>query len=151
MMSTLINPDQGWPSYNIDKPEDRDALLERVFTTMKASLEDVQGKVKEWTERWILPSLEALSDDQKRRLITEMEGVCLQEDWDILQSELSVSSREQFGRAVAQTMIYKIIFTTFYQNPFWFCDGKMYSEIDDVDPSFTQAMAHLYDRFFVGM
>ncbi|KAI9045692.1 uncharacterized protein KD926_006993 [Aspergillus affinis] len=87
--------------HNIFKAEDRDTLLKHVFTTMKASLEDVQGKVKEWTGKWILPSLEELSDDQENRIITELEGVCLQEDWDILQSELSVSSREHFGRAVA--------------------------------------------------
>ncbi|KAK1141751.1 hypothetical protein N8T08_008849 [Aspergillus melleus] len=133
----MINAEKNWPCYNMDKAEDRETFFNKISIGIKEHVDSMHEKIQ------------GLSDEQKSRIISELEGVCLQEDWDTLRSEVSACTLRHFGEVLAEAMIYKVIFTTFYENPFWHLDGKMGPEDNDVDPYFARAMEHLYGQFFL--
>ena len=92
-----------------------------------------------------------LSDDQKQKIISSLDGWCVQIPWGSLLYRFPFSVKKEFTRYLLQVMIEKDIVTKMYDNPFWYLDGKKGPDDEVGDRTFGPRLKYLLDRFVDGM
>lgn len=118
--------------------------------TVIRNYDDLNTKVKTWTEKYICEDMPSLSENQKQKIIQGLDTFCIQEPWDTIQALLSPESRDQFHLYLCEAMVNKLIFTQFLERPFWFLDGKLDENDETGDPSFAERLHYLYQRYHEG-
>ena len=93
-----------------------------------------------------------LSKEQKKRLISNMEGYVLQDDFDKIVSQLPPNIRCGILKYFAGIIVVKEIFDLFFPNPFWYLEWPDNQSPNDgkgsgVETPFGAQLNHLYDLF----
>lgn len=100
--------------------------------------------------------LVCLTKEQKRQIISSLDGYCVQEDFDTLVSRFPYFMRDQIPAIFAKIFLVKHFFTQCFENPFWYLsaspeDHDDSEESEQKDSIFRTELACLYKRFFEGM
>lgn len=111
-----------------------------------------------WADDYVKRDTAALAEfapGEKRSILQSLDGYCVQDlDWDTFLKSLPYPIRTFIPLVLARTMLVKDIFDKFFENPFWYFEGK--TEAIDVEPqaqsslSFAQHLQHLYEQFLIG-
>lgn len=88
-----------------------------------------------------------LSAEQKKHIISSLEGSCVQEDWDVLKARLPQLTAEYMMEVLLEALMFKDIRTRFFENPFWYFDGKKGPSDQTGDNDFSAALQYLYERY----
>lgn len=136
--------DSGWIQ-GIDKQED-----------MGRNHRSSQMQVRGWAHNWAITKhqyINLLSKDQKQAIIHNLEGSCVQEDWDVLLSRLQDRVQESITNIFLETLILRKIHIQLFEAPFWYLDGKLAPDGDgnDRDETFPPRLQRLYERFLKSM
>ncbi|EHA22994.1 hypothetical protein ASPNIDRAFT_37024 [Aspergillus niger ATCC 1015] len=107
----------------------------------------MRRNIKRWAGDYVRETTPSLSKKQKKKIIQSLDGYCVQESWDTIQSLLAPTCRNDFQLYLAQAMINKFIFTHFLDKPFDFLDGKR-DDTDEDDRSFPGRLQYLYNRYY---
>ncbi|PYH39982.1 uncharacterized protein BO87DRAFT_411889 [Aspergillus neoniger CBS 115656] len=90
--------------------------------------------------------------NEKQTILQSLEGYCVQDlDWDTFIESLPYPICEVVPRALAQTMLVKDIVDKFFENPFWYFEGK--PDFDDTEAprksclSLAEHLQHVYQQF----
>ncbi|OJZ88101.1 hypothetical protein ASPFODRAFT_216871 [Aspergillus luchuensis CBS 106.47] len=110
-----------------------------------------------WADDYVKRDTAALAEfapGEKRSILQSLDGYCVQDlDWDTFLKSLPYPIRTFIPLVLARTMLVKDIFDKFFENPFWYFEGK--TEAIDVEPqaqsslSFAQHLQHLYEQFLI--
>ncbi|GKZ34161.1 hypothetical protein AbraIFM66950_004345 [Aspergillus brasiliensis] len=73
-----------------------------------------------WVYNFIHRDPSRLSQQQKKELISRLDGYCVQEDFDDIASRLPESARKSFLGKVVQLLLAKECISRFFTNPFWY-------------------------------
>ncbi|PKY05837.1 hypothetical protein P168DRAFT_131367 [Aspergillus campestris IBT 28561] len=88
-----------------------------------------------------------LSDDQKKKIISSLDGWCVQIPWNSLLNRFPFCVKKDFTKYLLCVLIEKDIVTKMYDNPFWYLDGKKGPDDEEGDETFGQRLKYLLDRF----
>ncbi|PWY67319.1 hypothetical protein BO83DRAFT_419182 [Aspergillus eucalypticola CBS 122712] len=112
---------------------------------------------KSWTDQWVEMETAALAEfstSEKQTILQSLEGYCVQDlDWDTFIESLPYPICEVLPRALAQTMLVKDIVDKFFENPFWYFEGK--PDSDDTEApkksclSLAEHLQHVYQQFLI--
>lgn len=72
----------------------------------------------------ITSDLDCLSKEQKRQIISSLDGYCVQEDFDTLVSRVPYFMRDQIPAILAKLFLVKHVITQFLENPFWYLSAS---------------------------
>ncbi|PWY64251.1 hypothetical protein BO70DRAFT_347131 [Aspergillus heteromorphus CBS 117.55] len=103
-----------------------------------------------WAGQFGREDLTALSPDQKRAIITSLDGQCVQEDWDHLYARLPTGAQLFTGHVLGESMIFKHIFARLIDRPFWSLDARSDAADQGGDADFYKRLEYLYERFYIG-
>ena len=103
-----------------------------IISILRPWLNDFAAKEPEHENR--------LSGDQKKHIISSLDGSCVQEDWDVLKAHLPKLIRDLIMRTFLEVLVIKEIHTRFFENPFWYFDGKTGSLDQTGDDGFAVRM-----------
>lgn len=110
-----------------------------IISILRPWLNDFAAKEPEHENR--------LSEDQKKHIISSLDGSCVQEDWDVLKARLPKLIRDLIMRTFLEVLVIKEIHTRFFENPFWYFDGKTGPLDQTGDDGFAVRMQYLYERY----
>ncbi|GLA80058.1 hypothetical protein AtubIFM56815_000863 [Aspergillus tubingensis] len=112
-------------------------------------------RAKLWADQWVEMETAALAEfsaSEKQTILQSLEGYCVQDlDWDTFIESLPYPTCEVVPRALAQTMLVKDIVDKFFENPFWYFEGK--PDFDDTEVprksclSLAEHLQHVYQQF----
>ncbi|GLB06012.1 hypothetical protein AtubIFM57258_001308 [Aspergillus tubingensis] len=112
---------------------------------------------KSWADQWVEMETAALAEfstSEKQTILQSLEGYCVQDlDWDTFIGSLPYPYCEVVPRPLAQTMIVKDIVDKFFENPFWYFEGK--PDSDDTEAprksclSLAEHFQHVYQQFLI--
>lgn len=113
---------------------------------------------KSWADQWVEMETAALAEfstSEKQTILQSLEGYCVQDlDWDTFIESLPYPICEVLPRALAQTMLVKDIVDKFFENSFWYFEGK--PDSDDTEAprksclSLAEHLQHVYQQFLIG-
>ncbi|GLA20059.1 hypothetical protein AnigIFM62618_008186 [Aspergillus niger] len=114
-------------------------------------------EAKIWADNYVKRDTAALAEfslSEKQSILQSLDGYCVQDlDWDTLVGSLPYPIRTQVPHAIGRTMLVKDIVDKFFENPFWYFEGK--TDPIDVEPrtqsslSFAKHLQHLYEQFLI--
>lgn len=103
-----------------------------------------------WVATWAATEpedMERLSKDQRQSIIRSLGLSCVQEDWDVLVSRFPPLIRELVAEVFLEALVMRQIHTQFFENPFWYLDGKIATDDQEGDTTFAARLQHLYRKF----
>ncbi|PYI12618.1 hypothetical protein BO78DRAFT_282328, partial [Aspergillus sclerotiicarbonarius CBS 121057] len=104
------------------------------------------SKVKYWTDNYVernTAALAKLPPDDKQSILRSLEGYCVQDlDWDTFIGSLPYPICNSAPRHIARCMLVKDIIEKFFENPFWYFEGKT-----EQGEEFPQHLQHLFQQF----
>ncbi|KAL3466065.1 hypothetical protein BJX64DRAFT_35933 [Aspergillus heterothallicus] len=101
-----------------------------------------------WVREYIISDLDPLPAYQVRRLITSVEGFCVQLEWKNLRRILPPPAADHFGEILAELIIDITVHERLFQNPFWYLDGKAGPDDPNDDAEFGKKLGYLSERFY---
>ncbi|GES58646.1 hypothetical protein ATEIFO6365_0004079700 [Aspergillus terreus] len=119
--------------------------------TMVRDFGVLKYSVECWAGGFIISGQEALNslpDESKRNVIKNLEGWCVQEDWETLTKPLPGTFRSIGAIVLVETLLMKDLFEKMIgNNPFWYFDGKAGPDDENESENFPIQLEHLYHRF----
>ena len=106
--------------------------------------------LRPWTSNYSLQEPHAdkyLSADQKKMIISSLKDSCVQEDWDELKMRFPSLIRREIVEVFLEALVLKDIFARFFENPFWYFDGKTSPSDQTGDGDFSARLQYLYERY----
>ncbi|KAL4875101.1 hypothetical protein BJY04DRAFT_224298 [Aspergillus karnatakaensis] len=114
------------------------------------TVQSLRTAILSWANRYVISDIDQLAPDRIRALIAEANGFCVQIEWEELRSQLAPNAAGRFGIVLGELLLYLAVNAYFFQNPFWYMDGKKGPDDSDGDPSFSRKFNYLYERFLEG-
>ncbi|GCB19009.1 hypothetical protein AAWM_01894 [Aspergillus awamori] len=126
----------------------RQPFFRRAYPSMMRDMfNKLHVGVMSWTWNWGRDEKVAhLSEDEKQCIIASLEGQCVQDDWDSIKALCPLVVRDHMCHVLLEAMLYRFIFATFIESPFWFLDGRIDPTDVEGDPQFPRRFQHLYER-----
>ncbi|RDK48172.1 hypothetical protein M752DRAFT_261465 [Aspergillus phoenicis ATCC 13157] len=110
-------------------------------------------RTKLWANNYVKRDTAALAEyppNEKQSILQSLDGYCVQDlDWDTFIESLPYPICTSVPLALARTMLVKDIVEKFFENPFWYFEGK--PGLGDIEPrtesslSFAQHLQHLFN------
>ncbi|PYI12681.1 hypothetical protein BO78DRAFT_402572 [Aspergillus sclerotiicarbonarius CBS 121057] len=116
-------------------------------------VETVLGRVEGWCEEYALKGptkVAQLSTSEKESIIRNLEGYWVQDlEWDKLMRSFPYPISLRVLQLLAQAMLTKDIMEKFFENPFWYFEGKAdQQEKNQGGVCCARHLQHLYQQFF---
>jgi hypothetical protein len=87
---------------------------------VQCGLKTIQGKIRRWARKFATTGdCEFIPKEERDQIIRNLEGYCLQADWNSLVSNIPVRVQHQIPAILVEATLAKHVFDNLFSNPFF--------------------------------
>ena len=106
----------------------------------------------QWSMNHVQRETQDLSQEQKARLISSLDGYCVQEDYDSIYSRLPERAQINFLPTLVALYLFKDCLEKFFSNPFWYIVPRPGMKETDIEKAgFGTQVYNLYSNILASM
>ncbi|PWY74317.1 hypothetical protein BO70DRAFT_398647 [Aspergillus heteromorphus CBS 117.55] len=115
---------------------------------IECKAQKIHTSIQSWVISYAIGNVRGLSDQKLDGIIASLEDYCVQEKWFTLETLFPRRALKYSGELLAGALLQKAVHSAFFENPFWYLDGKSTRDDDSDEGEFAAKLEYLYDRFY---